>query len=84
MVLDLGGILGGVIEVDWDCGGGEVGVVDRVVDGDGDLKGLASVDEGSSDTGPHRLLGDQREDDGAVINIHGETSICLYDGLSAR
>lgn len=54
------------------------------MDGDGDLKGLSSVDDGSSDTGPHRLLGDQRVDDGAVINIHGETGICLYDGLSAR
>ena len=60
MVLNHGGILGGIIGGEWDRGRGEVCVVDRVVDGDGDLKDLAPIDCGSGNACPHRLWGDQR------------------------
>lgn len=52
MFLNVRGIVGIVIEEIV----GEIGIVDGVVDGDGDLVVLVVVDDGARDTCPHRLL----------------------------
>lgn len=55
MTLDLGSILLGVGHDVWHNGGGKIGAIDRVVDGDGDLEGFTAGQDRTSDTSPHRL-----------------------------
>ena len=52
----LGIWFGGII---WYDGRREIGVVDGVVDGDGNLKARVVVDYSSGDTSPHRLVDDE-------------------------
>lgn len=51
MLLDIRGIVGIIIEEIV----GKVGIIDRVMDGDGDLVILVVVDDGARNTCPHRL-----------------------------
>ncbi len=61
MPLDSFGLGFGLCRVVRDEGRGEIGVVDRVVDGDGDLEGGAVVHDGTGDTCPHRLMNERCE-----------------------
>lgn len=54
-ILNLCGVFGGVGRVVWDHGRGEICAIDRVVDGDGDLKGFTAGKDRAGDTSPHRL-----------------------------
>ena len=59
MFLDGSSLLFGVLGIVGDNGGREIGVVDGVVDGDGNLKARVVVDYSSGDTSPHRLVDDE-------------------------
>lgn len=55
MFFDGGGLLVGILGVVRNDGGGKVGVVDRVVDGDRDFKAGVVVDHCAGYARPHRL-----------------------------
>ena len=55
VILDHSGIFFGVGGVVRHNSGGEIGAVDRVVNGDGDLKGFSADKDCAGDTSPHRL-----------------------------
>ena len=55
MCLDLCGVFGWSGGVVGDDGGGKIGAIDRIVNGDGDLKGFAADEDRAGDTSPHRL-----------------------------
>ena len=56
VLLDLLGLRVGLGRVIGNRAGREVGVVDRIVDRDGDLKAGVVVDHGAGNTGPHGLM----------------------------
>lgn len=55
VTLDVSGIFGGVGRVVRHNGGGIIGAIDRVVNGDGNLKGFTAGKDCAGDTSPHRL-----------------------------
>lgn len=55
VTFDLGGNFCGVSRIVRNNGGSKIGAIDRVVNGDGDLKGLAAGKDRACNTSPHRL-----------------------------
>ena len=69
MLLDVGCLLLGIIGVVRDNRRRKVGIVDGVVDGEGNLEASVVVDHRSGDTSPHRLMNLETRNERVVIRL---------------